>query len=83
MKNSNKRLGINIPFSIIHFCLMMTSIMFVWSYFSELIDPTPNLILKIVYILITGLGGLGLGLILMNQLGHVEDRIKQIKKDEK
>jgi len=81
-KKSKHRLGKSLSLSIVYFCLMITGIMFPLVFFNKLINSI-GIIFKVISILIFGIGGIGIGLILMELLGKVEDRIKLIEKDEK
>ena len=82
MQKSEHRLGNSLTFSTVYFCLLITGIIFPLVYFQEIIN-SGGIIFKIFTILLFGIGGIGIGLILMELLGKVEDRIKRIEKDEK
>jgi len=81
MKKSEHRLGNSWTFSIVYFCLFITGLMFPLVYFEELIN-SGGIVFETFTVLIFGIGGIGIGLILMELLGKVESRIKIIEEDE-
>lgn len=80
-KLSKHRLGNSYLFGIMYFCLMMTGVMFVLVYFEDLIKSM-GLLWQTFSTLLFGIAGIGLGGILCEMLGKLEDRIDKIKRDE-